>query len=649
MLATERMAKIELITPKTKAYAVIELLQKLQLMHLVDHQKTTELDIGSSLAGAEEIASLLLKIRSLLAIAKEQKLVLQNYYSKDYGLDNITQRIKTLQQLYDQNRIEIRQVTEKLADAEALVSPLELLNTLYMSIESYKPYNSLAVFLGTVRNASVVKQSVPKKSMCYTSTWQGKDIIAVFVKKDQEQEIAKLLMQYQFQALDISRIIHLEGLPSTHLMEQEKVRTRLRGELQHLQEQSKGLLNKELLFLQQAEEALSTEAEKREIPLRCAATQQTIIANGWVAEKKLAILKQELEKKTKGAFHLEIKEISHSDKVPILFNNPRFARPVEFFLNLFTLPDYHELDPTVFMFFTFPLFFGLMLGDIGYGIVTLALFWYLQKKLPEAKQLLTVMIYCSLVSIFFGFFFGEVFGFEHLPEGAGIALNSVGISLERVIVHNEIVYDIPRVMNRLHGEITILGNTLPSVLVLGGILGVIHINMGLLFGFINELHHHGFKHALFAKASWYLVELAVALLTLSGLKLIPLPLWLGFVVLGVAISMLYKGEGIQGLVELPAIFSNILSYFRLAAVGLASVGLAVVVNEDLVAPFMEKGGIFIILGIIIFILGHAINIALGILGPFLHSLRLHYVEFFSKFYKGGGILFVAFGRPRKKG
>ena len=107
--------------------------------------------------------------------------------------------------------------------------------------------------------------------------------------------------------------------------------------------------------------------------------------------------------------------------------------------------------------------------------------------------------------------------------------------------------------------------------------------------------------------------------------------------------MIYLGEGVQGLVELPAIFSNMLSYMRLGAVGLASVGLAVVINENLTLPFIEKGGIYTFFGILIFIIGHIINILLGLIGPFLHSLRLHYVEFFSKFYKGGGIQYVPFG------
>ncbi len=208
------------------------------------------------------------------------------------------------------------------------------------------------------------------------------------------------------------------------------------------------------------------------------------------------------------------------------------------------------------------------------------------------------------------------------------------------------VYSFPRLLNRLHGETTILGSTLPTVLVLGAILGFVHVNIGLFLGFINEVVSHGFAHAFFTKISWYILELGAAILALGSLGLVPLHWSIGLVLILLSSGLLFIGEGIQGLVEIPAILTNILSYLRLGAVGLSSVGLAVVINENLVLPFIEKGGIYFALALFIFVAGHTINIALGVIGPFLHSLRLHYVEFFSKFYKGGGTIFVAFGEEK---
>ncbi len=174
------------------------------------------------------------------------------------------------------------------------------------------------------------------------------------------------------------------------------------------------------------------------------------------------------------------------------------------------------------------------------------------------------------------------------------------------------------------------------------------MNLGLFLGFINELVSHGFAHAFYAKISWYILELGAAVLALSSLGLVPLHWSIGLSLVLLAAVLLFIGEGVQGLVEIPAILTNILSYLRLGAVGLSSVGLAVVVNENLALPFMEKGGLYFVLALFILVAGHSINIALGVIGPFLHSLRLHYVEFFSKFYKGGGIPFVAFGQEKDR-
>jgi len=107
--------------------------------------------------------------------------------------------------------------------------------------------------------------------------------------------------------------------------------------------------------------------------------------------------------------------------------------------------------------------------------------------------------------------------------------------------------------------------------------------------------------------------------------------------------MIYLGESMAGVVEIPGLASNILSYSRLMAVGLASVGLAIVVN-GFVEDFIHQGGFMIIAAIIVGIVGHTINIALGLLGGFLHSIRLHYVEFFTKFFKGGAVPFTPFGQ-----
>ena len=651
MLKTARMSKVELVGPRTKAYAIIDVLHRLKLMHFVDHAKTQDLDIGSPLEGSDLVAELLLKVKGLLSLSsQEKKTSLAGFLGTKLSFEEIHEKVDVLVKKYEALQEKIKEKEHLLVEKESLLEQLDVLNALYLDVEEYRPYGSLSLFLGTIKERNGIKKyldAVTNTYSLYVSDYKGKKLIALFVDKKFTEKIATVLQGQEFQEIDVSSVLHLNGTPLNHVNHLTAECDALQKEKGTLTLFAQKLLAKPSSFLFRAEQFLTSESEKHEAPLRFAATKDAFIARGWVPTQKLEALQSALQKESQGKYHIELKEIEKKDNVPIVFDNPRLTKPLEFFMHLYTLPRYGEMDPTFFLFLSFPFFFGLMLGDVGYGFVTLILFWYLKKKVPSLKMLLSAMMYCSYSTIFFGLLFGEYFGYEHVGEGLGTLLSNLGLPLERMILHGDIAYNLPRVLSRLHAHMDILGNSLPTVLVIGAILGFFHVNTALFLGFLNELKSHGLKHAIFAKLSWYLLQIAIAILALSSLGMVEIPMYVGYILFGITVVMLYIGEGIQGLIEIPAIFSNMLSYLRLGAVSLASVGLAVVVNENLAGPFLAKGGLWIIVGLLIFVVGHIINIALGIMGPFLHSIRLHYVEFFSKFFHGGGITFVPFGEKKK--
>ena len=395
--------------------------------------------------------------------------------------------------------------------------------------------------------------------------------------------------------------------------ELEKQRDKLKAQME-------STIKEKSTYLLQYEDFLSTEIEKMEAPLRFTTTKNTFIVEGWVPEKKYQSLKDILKKKFGDRVNLDKIKYSDDESVPVDFKHPTPVKPFELLLELFEYPKNREIDPTFAIFITFPLFYGIMLGDIGYGLVIFfaSLFMKTKFKTEGWEMILGILEYSSIYTIVFGFIDGEFFGFDifHL-------LGIKEIFGLKMPILNRIVDFMP-------------------IMILSILIGVMHVLLGLVFGFINVYREHNLKEAILKKGGWIILIFSIILLA-SSLYLSDILLYFGGALLSVSIVLLVIGEGFIGLIEIFGIMSNILSYVRLMAIGLSSVGIAIVINSIVVDIIFPKGGIFLLLGYCVLIVGHIGNILLGILASFLHALRLHYVEFFTKFYEGGGIKYKPFG------
>ncbi len=305
----------------------------------------------------------------------------------------------------------------------------------------------------------------------------------------------------------------------------------------------------------------------------------------------------------------ESREEWTSEDAPVVLSNPRLFRPFEAVLRLMPLPKYGTLDPTPFVAVFFPAFFGLMVGDVGYGLILglLALVVRTQTRTGTLlRSVAEIAGACALFAVIAGVLFGELFG----------DLGSRWLGLKPVLFRRE--------------------EAILPFLILAISLGAVHILLGLILGVVSSRAHprqavgRGISAAM-------LVGVIVALLAV--LEVLPRGLLTPTVIgLFVAFPLLILAEGITAPIELLSALGNILSYARVMALGVASVMLAVVANQMVGA----MGSVAV--GVTFALLFHLVNFAIALFSPTIHALRLHYVEFFGKFYSAGGVRYAPFGR-----
>lgn len=364
-------------------------------------------------------------------------------------------------------------------------------------------------------------------------------------------------------------------------------------------------------------EQYRAERDKDEAPL--VLTDDAVYIEGWVrsdrTEKVTAALKEVTE-----CVAVEYTDPAEGEKPPTAAKNSKLIKPFESITNMFSAPDPNEIDPNPVMAPWYWIIFGMMMADVGYGFLMMIGAWLFKRFMKprgEMAKLVAVIGFSGIPTIIFGVVFGSYFGAEWFPPLIGFSL---------------------------------LDGILPVLLIACGV-GVLHIFTGMIIKAVAAFKAGDWQTAVFDNFAWMVL--------ISGLIVMALNVKIGAIIAGVAalVVLFTAGRkkpnvvgkltgGLGSLYGITGYLSDILSYSRILALCISTAVIGYVMNilAGLVMGIPVAGYVFAGL---VYIVGHLFNLAMGLLSAYVHDSRLQYIEFFTRFYEGGGTVFKPFGLETK--
>lgn len=456
-----------------------------------------------------------------------------------------------------------------------------------------------------------------------------------------KQQTAALIICHKSSAENIYKALRDTGF--THLSDTavEDAGDKIAALIKDIEENKKKISETEKKIISLAEKRddlqflfdyLNVERDRAAASDNISHTKQTSIISGWVPEP---IEKKVLNLAEKYGASVTFTEPNEEDEVPVLLKNNGFAQPVEAITEMYAMPGKKDIDPSSVMAFFYYLLFGMMLSDAGYGLVmVIGTALALKKTTVEGnlRRSLKMFFFCGISTIFWGALFGSWFG-DIVPiickEFFGITYTAGDMALWFEPIKDPI-----------------------KLLLFSFVIGICHLFLGLITAGVMQWKEGKKWDAIFDTVPIMLLILGAAPLAAGVLVEMPsvVNTVAGYVAIaGLVLVVLTSSRsskniivrllgGLYGLYNIASGYlSDILSYSRLLALGLATGSIAGVINMLGVMPsnLVVKG----ILLAVVFVVGHALNMAINVLGAYVHTNRLQFVELFSKFYEGGGTAF----------
>lgn len=635
-MAKLKMKKIEMIALLTDSKKIIELLQRRGVVELCENHEDelTDTSVSSVVSEFDKFRITAVQALEILEKYAPEKSSLADMFGgrKEVEKHDFGKEAMQLEKTMNSAR-EIIRLSKLIADSQAESSQLGVrYDTLTQWSTLDVPLNfrgtaKTSAFIGTLPypvTADELEAQLPEGcSAEIVAASKEQTNLFVICTKDSAQDAEDYLRKSSFAAVSES-----EKGTASEIME------RIAQRRDVLAKQSEDAQKEISAFAEKREQLkftidyLQMRKEKYEALNALGFTESTFVLTGYIPEKYAESLQKEVEKKF--TVSITFSEPSEDEDVPVLLENGKFSAPVEGITKMYAMPSKSDVDPTPVMSFFYYLFFGMMLSDAGYGLLmVIGTAIALKKfKLEDSMRKTLIMFRnCGISTVFWGALFGSWFGDIVQVVGREFFNKEVG----SIALWFEPIDDPIKLLLFSFG------------------LGILHLFLGVAVSFKMSWDKGEKFGAVCDALSIYMIIIGVAPLGASILTDVPASLTkIGsyLLIAGVALLILTAGRssksifgkffgGIYALYNTATGWlSDILSYSRLLALGLATGSIAGVIN--LMGTMPKNMVVKAIVLVVVFIVGHVANLAINLLGAYVHTDRLQFVELFSKFYTGGG-------------
>ncbi len=625
-----KMCKVRLVGPKSKIKSVIEALEQYGGVEI--KKISSNKFVFENFSDHNKIVDDLIRVESLEKILPKPKSGLQKVFSEKEVKSFLKSReFKDIEQeIIVKNREieELEKELEVLSDSEKRVKVFSRFELSFPKIFT----STLKLYAGvcSVNSAEKIKQELQKMEFTnFVAKRLSKDKMVFLIASSKQNEgSVDQLSNHGFERIIVPKI---ESTPQNEIKKIEAQKKKIVKKIENARSELQKISNENYARIAAVKEYLEIQKQKSVAAQNFGATKHAFVMEAYLPEKNF----EEFEKFVKNKFNdkIVVKKFSSKELMqrheepPTLLEHSSKLKPFVFMTKFVSVPKSNEIDPTLIFMLFFPFFYAMMVGDVIYGLISFFLAYFIQSKVSEdniLKPVSKIWMWSAIPTIVFGFVFDEFAGMSH------------GHWVEKLFgVHGFSLY---RGIERIHNIETIMVATI--------LLGVFTMALGFLLGFWNAMIHGNKKHGV-AKLGWFGI-VSMGTIIVSSVMFNAYPEELLFLAIGVmivSILVVVKNEGVIALMEIPSALGNVLSFARILAVGLVGAVIAIILN-DLAFPSLDNG-LFLIITLPLFVVGHVFNAFLAMFESLIQGARLNYVEFYSKFYEGGGKEFQPFKFFRK--